>query len=207
LAACAAAAAAAAAHFAIDVVGDYALAHDTYDDVAHSSRGLVSGVAVLLAVLLACRGLRICGEMAAAFRYRLPQRPFSVRERLAFILTTIAASAILVPAMECLDGQLGGLPVEGLGAAFGGSVWLGLGTTIVCAAFVAALVYAVAGWLVSHRDDIATIIGALLRRNSGAVRPLAQDLARHSYAPRRKRALYALSLSKRGPPAGVVPVH
>ena len=87
LAACAAAAAAAAAHLVIDIVGDYALAHDTFDDVSHSSRELISGIALLLACLLAGRGLRICCEVAATYRYRLPQAAFSSGERMCFIFS------------------------------------------------------------------------------------------------------------------------
>ena len=47
--------------------------------------------------------------------------------------------------------------------AFGGSIPLGLGTTFVCAALVALFVCAVARWLISHRDSIATMIETFLR--------------------------------------------
>ncbi|MFZ0365083.1 MAG: hypothetical protein WAL67_12850, partial [Candidatus Cybelea sp.] len=46
---CAASAAAGLAHYAIDVVGDFALAHDDYDGVAHGSRELVTALGLVIA--------------------------------------------------------------------------------------------------------------------------------------------------------------
>jgi hypothetical protein len=198
---CAAAAAAATAHEAIDIVGDYALAHDTYDNVAHGSRELLSGLALLLAVLLAGRGLRICCAIAAANRTRILEPAPRRAAGIGFVLGVITLTAILVPSMEWLDGRLDGVPVRALDDAFGGSILLGLGTTIICAAFVASAVYAIARWLISHRDSIATIIETLLRRLAGVVRPCRQDLARCLATPRRRRTPHALRLCKRGPPA------
>ncbi len=200
LALCAASAAAALAHYAIDVVGDFALAHDTYDDVAHSSRELLSGIALVLAVLLAARGLRICCEIAASNRGRLPLGRAPLPEIAAFVLATVAVTACLVPAMECLDGRLAGAPVTNLADAFGGSVALGLCTTIACAGLLGLALYAFARWLVSHRDAIVAIIETLLCRRLGDPAPHAQNLWRHTLAPRRRRAPHALRLCKRGPP-------
>jgi hypothetical protein len=200
-------AAAATAHVAIDIVGDYALAHDTYDDVAHSSRELISGLALLIALALASRALRVCFELAAANRTRLPQPSADRCEALGFVFGVIALSATFVPAMEWLDCRLAGVPVKELDDAFGGSILLGLGTTIVCGAVVALLVYGIARWLLSHRDVIATIIETLLRRQSEADRPRSHDLARHLFAPRRRRTLHALRLCKRGPPGGASHRH
>jgi hypothetical protein len=200
-------AAAATAHVAIDIVGDYALAHDTYDDVAHSSRELISGLALLIAFALATRALRVCFELAAANRTRLPQPSANRREGLGFVFGVIAVSATLVPAMEWLDCRLAGVPVKELDDAFGGSILLGLGTTIVCAVVVGTLIYAAARWLLSHRDAIATIIETLLRRQSGSDRLCSRDLARHLFTPRRRRTPHALRLCKRGPPDGASHRH
>lgn len=188
------------AHAAIDIVGDYALAHDTYDNLPHSSRELVSGVAFVLAVLLAGRGLRYCCAIAAANRARVGALRLSLRWTVGFILGVIALTAALVPSMEWLDGRLGGAPVKELDDAFGGSILLGGGTTVVCAALLALLVYGFVRWLISHRDSIATIIETLLRRTDGAARPCSHDLARCLSTPRRRRTLHALRLCKRGPP-------
>jgi hypothetical protein len=202
LALCAAAGAAALAHYVIDIVGDYALPHDTYDDVIHSSRGLVSGIALVLAIVLASRGLRVCCELAASCRGRLRTRTLDPKASMAFALISTIATACFVPAMECLDGRLAGAPITTLGDAFGGSLALGLGLTLLCAAAIGALVYAIARWLISYRDAIATIIGTLLRRSSGAPRLCGRDFWRQVLTPRRRRTPHALRLCKRGPPSG-----
>jgi hypothetical protein len=200
LALCAAAAGAVVAHLAIDVVGDYALTRDSYDNLRHGSRELVTGVALLVALLLAARGLRICCEIAADNRSRLLRPALRLRELLAMLFGAVAASATIVPAMEYLDGRLEGMPVRRLADAFGGSIALGLGTTLICAAFVALLVYVVAGWLISHRDSIATIIETFLRSFRDAARKSGYECVRQRFTPRRRRTINALRLAKRGPP-------
>jgi hypothetical protein len=202
LALCAAAAAAALAHVAIDIIGDYALRHDTYDDVAHGSRGLVTGLGLLIAGILAARGLRVCFDIAAANRKRIPEPGFRRAELVGFIIGVAGLSAVIVPAMEWLDGRLSGVPVKELDDAFGGSILLGLSTTIVCAALVAAFLYAIVRWLICHRDVLAAIIETLLLRGTGCVRPSSHDLVLQRFTPRRRRAPQALRLCKRGPPDG-----
>jgi hypothetical protein len=201
LALCAAAAGAALSHFAIDIVGDYALTHDSYDDLNHGSREVVTGLALVLALALVARGLRTCCEIAAVNRARV-MRPFlGLRERLGMFAGASAGTVLIVPAMEYLDGCLDGIPVHRLSDAFGGSIFLGIATALVCAGVVAALVDAVARWLISHRDSIVTIIETLLRSTRGSIRPSGYDLVVQLFAPRRRRTLDALRLSKRGPPA------
>jgi len=207
LGACAAAIAATVGHFAIDIVGDYALPHDTYDDVGHSSRELLTGIAIAVAVALTLRGLRACCEIAAASRFRLPSTTSRPYERLGFILGTIATTSLLVPAMEWLDGRLAGAPVTGLADAFGGSLRLGLGTTVVCAALVAIVIYSFASWLISRRDVIVTLIETILRRYNGEERPRGQILDRVVRTTRRRRLTHALTLCKRGPPRGALHRH
>lgn len=200
LAFCAAAAASAAAHFIIDVLGDYALKHDSYDHLRHGSREVVACVALVLAAMLAGRGLRVCCEIAARNRTRILPRAGSVHEQLAFLFNAVAATVVLVPAMEWLDGRSGGMPVRALDDAFGGSLLLGLATTVVCALMIGAAVYHLARWLISHHDSIATIIETFLRAAEGSTRPCEFDLTRQRITPRRRRTPHALALSKRGPP-------
>ncbi len=201
LALCAAAAGAAIAHSAIDVLGDFALPRDSYDHLRHGSREFVTGVALLVALLLAARGLRICCDIAAKHRARLLRPVFGLQETLAMLFGAVTASLAIVPAMEFFDGRLDGIPVRGLGEAFGGSIPLGVATTIAAAGLFAAVLYAVARWLISHHDSIATIIEFLLRPFAGARRAPGYDrLGRHVIL-RRRRAQSALRLAKRGPPA------
>jgi len=201
LALCAAAAGAAMAHLAIDVLGDYALPRDSYDYLRHGSRELMTGMALLFAVLVAARGLRVCCDIAAKHRTRLVRPILGVHETLAMLLGAVVASLAIVPAMEYFDGRLDGIPVRGLGEAFGGSIPLGIATTIAAAGLFAAIVCAVARWLISHRDSIATIIEFLLRRFIGGPRVAGYDHFSRRVAVRRRRAPDALRLAKRGPPA------
>jgi hypothetical protein len=189
------------AHFAIDVAGDYVLPRDSYDHLSHGSRELAAAAALLIAVVLAGRGLRICCEIAAQNRTRLLRPVLHLRETLGMFCGAAAASAVIVPAMECLDGWTGGTPVRHLGDAFGGSIMLGLGTTLICAVLVTFIVYALARWLIAHRDAITTIIETLLLRAGNTVGPSRYALLAYLVTPRRRRTTNALRLSKRGPPA------
>jgi hypothetical protein len=201
LALCAAAAGAAFAHFAIDVVGDYVLPRDSYDYLDHGSRELMTGLALLLASALAVRGLRVCCEIGVANRTRLARPALALGHTLGFMIFAITTSVVAVPGMEYVDGLLDGARVDSLGDAFGGSIPLGLATTLLCSALVASLVYLLARWLISHRDTIATIIETIMRRTDVALRPSAYELIAQLLWPRRRRAAHALRLSKRGPPA------
>jgi hypothetical protein len=197
---CAAAAGAALAHVAIDVVGDYLLPADSYDHLAHGSRDLVTGLALALATVLAVRGLHVCCTIASAHRGRLARPGVGALGTFGLFAGAVGASCAMVPAMEWLDGRIDGAPVTRFADAFGGSVLLGLGTTLICAAFVALLVYVIARWLISHRDSIATMIETLLRRITGSARPAGHLLAAQRFTPRRRRATHAMRLAKRGPP-------
>jgi hypothetical protein len=192
---------AAMAHYAIDVVGDYALARDSYDNLRHGSREIVTAIAVLVAVILVARGLRVCCEIAAANRAKLLRPALRLREILGMLFAGVAASAAIVPAMEYLDGRLDGEPVARIADAFGGSIALGLGTTVVCATLVVLLVAAVARWLMSHRDSIATIIETFLRAAGEGTRPSGYQRVGRLFTLRRRPAIGGLRLAKRGPPA------
>lgn len=199
LALCAAAAGAVFAHVAIDVVGDYALASDSYDHIHHGSRELIGGLALAIAAILVARGMRSCFEIAQVNRRRIAFAALGVREGVAYAIAAVGLTCMLVPAMEYLDGGLGGASVHRLGDAFGGSLILGLVTTAVCAGLVAALVFALARWLISYRDAIVTMLETLLRWSGDAVRRSSSELDRYRLAFRR-RAPHAVRLSKRGPP-------
>lgn len=187
------------AHFAIDVVGDYALTRDSYDTLRHGSRELATGIALLVAVFLAARGLRICCEIAAEHRTRLVRPVLSLRDKLSMLVASVVATTAMVPGMEYLDGRLDGVPVHRLGDAFGGSIPLGLATTLLCAIVVALLVYFVAHWLISYRDSIVTMIEILLgRRSAGGSRDF--DGIGRLAAPLWRTTPNARRLFKRGPP-------
>jgi len=197
---CAAAAAGAVAHLLIDVFGDYVLAHDSYDGVGHGSRILVTALALVIAAILAARAVRSCIAVAAENGNRAAVQPAEHGARGRFVFGVIASGLVIVPAMEWADGWIAGAPVLGLGAAFGGSLLLGIGSTTICAAIVASTVYAMVRWLLGHRDALITIVGTLLRRRLNAQAPCAFDLARQRFQALRRYSPHALRLCKRGPP-------
>lgn len=199
LALCAAAAGAAIAHYAIDLAGDYLLASDSYDHLRHGSRELLTGIALVAAVVLAARGLRVCCDIAATNRTRLLRPSLLPRETMGMLAGAVAASLAVVPAMEYLDGRLDGIPVRHLSDAFGGSIALGVGLTLLCATLVALFVYAFARWLISHRDSVAAVIETLLRRSDERETPQVYDSIARRVTFRRP-APHALRLAKRGPP-------
>jgi hypothetical protein len=199
LAACAAFAAGACAHVAIDIVGDYALPHDTYDFIPHTSRDFVTALALAVATIIAVRGLRFCCDLSAANRGRLNVRPLSGSQAAFFIAATIAGAAFIVPGMELLDGKLDHVVIDDLGDAFGGSVLLGLGTTVACAAVIATIAFAAVRWLVSHQDSIAVVLHSLIRR-SDAAPAVPVRLGRYVPRPQKRRSAPALRRCKRGPP-------
>jgi hypothetical protein len=208
LALCAATAGAALAHATIDVIGDYVLSRDTYDYVSHGSRELVTFIALLLAVALVAGGLGKCCEIATFSRAKVTAPSFGLRAVLAAVSGACALSVAIVPAMECLDGLLNGIPVRNLSDAFGGSMALGLGTTAICAMLIAALVFVVARWLISHRDTIAGIIETLISRRVASDRPARGEVVGQLFAPRRPRTPHALKRCKRGPPCdGILRPH
>jgi hypothetical protein len=199
LAACAAIASAALAHYVIDVVNDFALAHDAYDDVQHASRGIAACVATLIAMSLALRGLRVCCELAA-HRRSGASSPVTRRDSCAILVAGVVCSIVLVPLMEWCDGRLAGAPVTDLTSAFGGSIVIGIVTTICCAlAFTLSLQWIVK-WFCERRESIVAIVATLLGRRERFGSCCSSSRRPQRPTVRRRRATHALRLAKRGPP-------
>ncbi|MGB6644623.1 MAG: hypothetical protein WBE35_06300 [Candidatus Cybelea sp.] len=195
----AAAAAAVVAHGTIDIIADYLVAHASYDDVSsHGSRGLVGALACVVAGLVALRGLRLCFDVAA--RRTLASSPApSWRIAPLFVGATMLLASIGVPAMELFDSRLAGTTLAGFDDAFGGSVLLGLGTTLACAAAIAIAVFAFARWILSHRDRIIAAIVGIVRSRSQACAGMRRSRS-FADAPICLRRLSALRRGKRAPP-------
>lgn len=195
----AAAAAAVAAHGTIDVIADFLVAHASYDDVSsHGSRGLVVTIAGLFAGLIALHGMRLCCDVAAN-RTLTSSRAPSWRSAYLFVGATMLLASFIVPAMELFDSRLAGERLDGLDDAFGGSVVLGLVTTLVCAAAVAIAVFALARWILSHRERIIAAIVGMTRRRLRARTGLRRSRI-FAGAPICPRRLTALRRGKRAPP-------
>lgn len=200
---CAAALSAAFAHYAIDVVGDYALAHDTYDRIAHDSRQIVVTVALVATLIAVARGVRLCFELATRDRGRLTENPLGWAEAAIFVSAVVLGALALVPAMEWGDGLIDHAPVHQLAAAFGGSIFVGVATTLVCASLVAAAIFALARWLLAHRDSLLALLTVFATRRPRA--SLATARTRRAIPiDVRHRSPRAHRLSKRGPPRVVI---
>jgi hypothetical protein len=200
LLACSAFAAAAIAHVAIDIVGDFALPHDTYDYIAHNSRDVVTAAVLVIAAITGIRWLRDCLKIASVNRRRAPAPAIGRWLAVAFVAATSFGAAVLVPLMEMLDGALDHAPVTELDDAFGGSLPLGLGVTVVCAVLVAAVLLGLTYWLLAHRDLIETVVIALVRRAAAKPSAALAHAARRAVRPQKRRAAPGLRRCKRGPP-------
>lgn len=124
-------------HFVIDLLGDFLLAHDSYDGLAHDSRqtgALALGACLFAtagfgfrAALLEARGNG--GALLALLRGAQPRRPW----RYVMVLTVVSLS--LVAGMEWCDAAAAGRPCDDIVELFGGSLLL----AVTCATSVATL--------------------------------------------------------------------
>jgi hypothetical protein len=189
-----------AAHTIVDVVGDFALAHDTYDDVGHSSRiGTLAGAAVLvLLVVVEALGAalsRSAGHGAASSVARSV-----LRSPWRFGCTVAVLSVAAVAGMEYVDGVLAGAPVDGLAEALGGSIALGLGVTLACAGLVSTLVVQFARALSLPCAFVARLLRAIAHLPRRAAAPAGNERAHRTPRPRPQTFDYAFCAAKRGPP-------
>lgn len=169
--------AATAAHVVTDVAGDYLLVHDTYDGLAHHSRGLLVGA---VAVVLLVAAFRYCCE---ALDRRCPSRTralSAVRDALGHPAAFAAASGIValvaLAGMEYFDCSLAD-SATGPAALLGGSIALG--------ATSALLTGAVFGWLTHRAVRVAAkyetpIAGFILAVFEPAIRVCAVRSTRRS---------------------------
>jgi len=152
-------------HVIIDVLGDFMLAHDTYDDVDHSSRGVVALVTLALACCGIGFGLRAAVSEAAgsedafcaALRSAIP------RGIAAFTVLAILAATGIMCVMEGCDALLAGQSIDDLGDLFGGSVVFG-GTIVSVTAACVSVIAVAALRRLSRARRIAVALVAFLRR-------------------------------------------
>jgi hypothetical protein len=156
--------AAVVAHVVIDVAGDFVLARDSYDGLAHHSRAFFLGIVVVLAALVALRFLwealdRRSGSVTALVRYVQAARGASPW-RFGILVAAVAIAGLV--AMESLDAMLSATRIDGVEDLLGGSVLLGLGTTLAVSALVAGAARALLGFLAAWEPVIAAFVGRLL---------------------------------------------
>jgi len=188
---------AALAHLAIDIAGDYLLPHDAYDDVAHDARTVVAAAAA--AFLLAGAARSLYTSVRAMLGRRGAVAAIRIGSPIVFVGAVIGMSVPLLLAMETIDALAARRDVDDLGDLFGGSIALGLGTTLAVAALVAVTAYAVLRFFLRTRAAVARAIGGLFQTRERASQHPFTGLARQGRlvvarpAPTRHAA-------KRGPP-------
>lgn len=205
LVAVAGALAATSAHVLTDVAGDYLLAHDTYDGVAHHSRTFLVVAAVLVLLLVAA--VRLAATLMSRF---CPSRASTVRAMrgalgrpATFALVSAAAAIFALAGMEYFDCSAAAKAVDVPGL-FGGSIALGAGTALLAGAAFGWLVHRVARLAAKYEAPIADFIAAVFKTaiNGRMPQPLrrgAETAASHAYA-----LLLIRHGRKRGPPASVL---
>lgn len=196
-------AAAVAAHVAIDALGDVVLARDAYDHVAHGSRAVALGGAMVAACVLTW-----C-IVGCAFAEAFGNRP-SLRTALAhahrssagwFVARVVVLTIVVLGAMGIFDALLDAGTIGTIGDVFGGSPALSCGVTIPLAVGAALGARALLGAIVaSHRKLVGALVALIaLRvraRNTSIVTRVDADIVvlRHLLGTLAKRA------GKRAPP-------
>ena len=191
--------AAVSAHVGIDVLGDYLVRDDSYDHLAHDSRLLFTVMALLLAGAAAVQCFLYLCTASASIQTRvrlLHLRPAQVAGACAIV---VLLALLVVPAMETIDALQAGADVDSLADAFGGSILLGVATTLGCALAWCGLIVALIGWFARHRERVAKLLYELLVPSEAL---LAYAHASRGNAPAIAidRNRHARCRSKRGPP-------
>jgi hypothetical protein len=153
-------------HVAIDVAGDFLLAHDTYDGMPHDSRALFGGIAVALAAIVLLRFAWEALDRRSGSLFALLGRLREARgaSSPAFVALVTAVATIALMAMEYVDLRLAGAHVGGVAGLFGGSLLLGPGTTFAVAVGVGWIVRALLGALSSWQPALCALLDRLLPR-------------------------------------------
>jgi hypothetical protein len=195
-----AAVAALIAHIGIDVLGDYLLPHDTYDDVAHGSRSVVSAGALAVLVAAALRSMfALLDRSRAAVRLECARARSQPQVIARYASVVVGLAFALVAGMEILDLTLAGQSIDGIEDVMGGSLVLGFGVTFATALGVAVAAWRFAAWIAgAHRQAIRVLCAIVAQRTRHAtaagIRPRATRL--HFV----RVPAIARSTRKRGPP-------
>jgi hypothetical protein len=201
LVALAGALAALVAHVAIDVAGDYMLAHDTYDGIAHESRALfvVAIAALSLAValpLLLDLLERRCSSTASLLR----RVRASLGSPALFAVLSTGLAIVTIAGMEWMDCSAARAPIDGIEDLFGGSLALGLGLTVTAGAFSGWLVHRLVRLIAAFEPQITTLLVRLVGAACAALAPVLAALRAPASRTIVRSLLLASRGSKRGPP-------
>jgi len=193
-------------HVAIDIAGDFLLAHDTYDGLDHRSRsdvfafGLTIGIGALLRL--------VWGAIREAHTGRSGARPgfddVYGRGPWRFILFVVALTVPALATMEAFDLACSGSSIDGAADLFGGSFGLGFAVTIPVAVLSAFAVRFLARLITASQHSLAVVFERLISLLTRTARARQERSHRRGAAGvRRNRSILARRSAKRGPPAFV----
>ncbi|HTV73540.1 MAG TPA: hypothetical protein VME66_07550 [Candidatus Acidoferrales bacterium] len=152
-------------HVAIDVAGDYWLARDAYDTLAHHSRLAtligISAIAVALFAAIAARAIADVRGKRGALREAL-EALVGGSATLFSLRVAVLSLAVLI-AMETLDSLLATGTIEDLPDAFGGSIAFGLAFALPISLTVAFGTWKLARSMIRLLQPLLRVVGALLQ--------------------------------------------
>ena len=156
------------AHIVIDAAGDYVLARDAYDGMAHHSRAIFAAIAVAVAAFVALRFLwealdRRCTSLTELLRGLRAARGASPWR---FVLLAAVVAFVALLAMEYADALSDGVAVDGFEDLLGGSIWLGLSSVIFVSVAVAWCVRFALHALADWEPVLAALVERLLGRHN-----------------------------------------
>lgn len=151
-------------HVAIDIAGDYWLAHDAYDTLAHHSRlatliGISALALALLGAIVAHAFADVRGNRGAL---RDALEALVVGRALPFVAGVVFVSLLALVAMETLDSLLGTGKIEDAADAFGGSIAFGLAFALPISLAVALGTWILARSMIRLLQPLLRVVGALL---------------------------------------------
>jgi hypothetical protein len=195
-------ASAVAAHVGIDIAGDVVLAHDTYDGVAHASRGeMMSGAALGIGFVLLWLVRAALERTRVTHGMRLTVDDVLGRGPHRFVFAVVGLSIPMLATMECFDITASGGGVDGVADLLGGSIALGLGLTTVIAAAIALIVRRIARFALDSREALARIIGQFFTLLTRAVAPCDASRSECGVGLQiGQRSILSRRSGKRGPP-------
>jgi hypothetical protein len=199
----AASAAAVLAHVAIDIAGDYVLAHDAYDALEHGSRWTMSLAAlgaagaalwaVLRAALAEARGSN--GSLRDVLRAAAP------RSRIGYFAMVAIVAVPILAGMSAGDAMVAHKDVDDLGDLFGGSIALAGALLTLCASLVSFCTIAVVRALTRYHRVLLRAVIAFVRVARAFEAATARFCARwEAVRPRAFSGLGRCTSGNRAPP-------
>lgn len=197
----AAAIAAVAAHYAIDVLGDFMLAHDSYDDVAHGSRAVFVAAIAIVALAAVVRFIfDLIGRRTTSRTSLMLSVRTAAGSPVAFIARVVPATLLSIAGMEWFDCAAAHAQIDGIAALFGGSLVLGLSCTGCAAILAGLLLHYLVRLLCKFEPTLVALVVRLVRIDRTMQAPMPPIFLASAGETITCGLLLSRSGSKRGPP-------